>query len=62
MVAEFKKEAVLKEIGRLSGEIEEGQRIIEEAERIQQQQESMMSRLGLRPDDVSHTQSLKLQF
>lgn len=53
MVAEFKKEAVLKEIGRLSAEVDQGKRIIEEAEERQQQENEIMSRLGMTMQQVS---------
>lgn len=52
MVAEFKKEAVLKEINRLSAEVEESKRIIEEAEERQQQEDEVMSRLGITVQQV----------
>ncbi|XP_067937050.1 calponin homology domain-containing protein DDB_G0272472-like [Watersipora subatra] len=47
MVSEFKKEAVLKELSRLSMEVEQGKRIIEEAQEKKQQEDKILSSLGL---------------
>lgn len=52
MVAEFKKEAVLKEIGRLSAEVDESRKLIEEAEERQQNQDTILSDLNLTIDMV----------
>lgn len=52
MVAEFKKEAVLKEIGRLSTEVDESKRIIEEADERQQCQDSVLNDLNIGIDMV----------
>lgn len=52
MVAEFKKEAILKEIGRLSLEVEQGKRIIEQAEEKQAQEDDTLSRLNITIDQV----------
>ena len=56
MVAEFKKEAVLKEVGRLSAEVDQAKRIIEDAEERQQQEDEIMSRLGITLQQVQDWQ------
>ena len=53
MVAEFKKEAVLKEIGRLSVELEQCQKIIEEAKQKEEEENKVLTSLGMTINHVS---------
>lgn len=52
MVAEFKKEAVLKEIGRLSAEVDNAKALIEEAEERQKEEDGVLQKLGISIDMV----------
>jgi len=52
MVAEFKKEAVLKEISRLNAEVEQGKRIIEEAEERKKEEDDILNSLGVTMQQV----------
>lgn len=62
MVAEFKKEAVLKEIGRLSVELEHGQKVIEEAKQKEEAESKVLSNLGITIDHVSIVGKLMLRY
>lgn len=53
MVAEFKKEAVLKELSRLNGEVEQGKRIIAEAQERKEQEDNVLNSLGITVQQVN---------